>query len=244
MKWLVFLLALVAACDRGRKAVAPPPAEHTGPIEWVADDWAEALQRARREKKPILVDAWAKWCHSCLSMQAFVFSDPSMKAVADRFVWAAVDYEALDNAAVVDKFPAALFPTYLVVDAETETVAARWLGSASPAQFRAFLADGERAAQLEHAGELPASDPLSWLIKGDRAAAAGRHEEAVGHYAKALSVAPADWPRRPDVLVSQIGSLHQVDVGRCVDLGLTAMDQTGRTASASDFAAEAIRCAS
>jgi tetratricopeptide (TPR) repeat protein len=251
MKLAVVLLVACVACDRG-KAVAPPnapapaparaKAEHAGPIQWIADDWAATLQRARAEKKPIVIDAWTKWCHTCMSMQAFVLSDASMKAVADRFVWAALDYEALDNAAVVEKFPVDAFPTFLVIDAETETVAARWLGSASQAQFRHFLADGERAVQLAHGQALPDSDPLAWLVKGDRAAAAKRPDEAAAHYAKALSLAPADWPRRPDVLVSQISALADVDAGRCVELGIAAMDQTGSAASASDFAANAAMC--
>jgi thiol-disulfide isomerase/thioredoxin len=251
--WL--LLAFSVACDRGSKsAPATPPAPatsavkapapaHPGPIHWVVDDWAEAQRRALAENKPIVVDAWTKWCHTCLSMRSFVLSDPSMAAVADRFVWLALDYEALDNAATVEKFPATAYPTFFVIDPKTETVVSRWLGSASHAQFRAFVSDGERAMAMAHAAEMPANDPLAALVQGDRAATAGKHEEAAKHYAKALELAPADWARRPDALVSQVAALSEVDAGKCVDVALANLDRTGNTASASDFLAVSLGCA-
>src|SRR5262245_25729583 len=40
-----------------------------GPIAWRADDTAAAMAEAQAAGKPLFVDAWAPWCHTCLSMQ-------------------------------------------------------------------------------------------------------------------------------------------------------------------------------
>ena len=87
---LMPLLALLLGC-----AASPPgtavdsPDEQLsksrdGPIQWLHDDWIAALVKAREENKPLVVDVWAPWCHTCLSMKHYVLSDPSMASFADR----------------------------------------------------------------------------------------------------------------------------------------------------------------
>jgi thiol:disulfide interchange protein len=44
--------------------------EGAGPIVFVEDDYARALAEARARHVPIFVDAWATWCHTCLSMRS------------------------------------------------------------------------------------------------------------------------------------------------------------------------------
>src|SRR6266545_1957429 len=47
-------------------------------IPWISDDYAAAVARARSEKKPLFIDMWAPWCHTCLSMKQVVMVDPSL----------------------------------------------------------------------------------------------------------------------------------------------------------------------
>ena len=37
------------------------------PIEFIEDDYPRALAEARARAVPLFVDAWAPWCHTCLS---------------------------------------------------------------------------------------------------------------------------------------------------------------------------------
>src|SRR4051812_33041898 len=90
-------------------------------IRWIEDDYPKALAQARAAKLPLVVDTWAGWCHTCISMQSF-FGDPSLQAMAPRFVWLEVDSDKPVNAAFYAKFPVAGLPTYLVIDPSDEAI--------------------------------------------------------------------------------------------------------------------------
>ncbi|HTS79590.1 MAG TPA: thiol reductase thioredoxin, partial [Myxococcaceae bacterium] len=63
-------LSLLAAPTAASHGPAKPPPSG---IVFLEDDYRGALARARAEQKPLFLDSWATWCHSCLSMRAFVF---------------------------------------------------------------------------------------------------------------------------------------------------------------------------
>src|SRR5438067_5501079 len=104
---------------------------HSGGLRFIEDDYAGAVTRARSEHKPIISDIWASWCHTCLSMQRYVFPDPGLRPVADQVVWLAIDSENPRNKEFVDKFPLDAWPTFLVINPKDERVVGMWIGSAS-----------------------------------------------------------------------------------------------------------------
>ena len=110
-------LALLA-CRRPRRVRARREGGDLGAtgIHFVSDDFPGALARARAEGKPLFVDAWAPWCHSCVSMKSYVFPDAVLSGVADRFVWLEVDTEKPVNRAFVEQYPTEALPTLMVID--------------------------------------------------------------------------------------------------------------------------------
>jgi tetratricopeptide (TPR) repeat protein len=137
---------VLAACSRPSGGVAPsttPPAraDASTAIRFVEDDYPGALAEARARGVPLFIDAWASWCHSCLSMRSFVFPDPALSVVADRYVWLSLDTEREGNAALVTRLGVAVLPTLYVIDARDERVSLAWPGSLTARELATLLGD-------------------------------------------------------------------------------------------------------
>lgn len=209
------------------------PADPADPIRWHHDAAAAALAEARASGRPLLVDLWAPWCHTCLSMQQTVLRDPKLAPYADRFVWLALDTDRPANAAFVAKHPPAVWPTFYVIDPRAETVEARLLGAAGIAQFTAFLDEG--LALHAAAGE---AGPAALARVADRLAAAGAHAAAAEAYTAALAATAPDSPRRPALIVSRVNALYRAgDLRGCLAAGDVGLAEVGRghTPAAADF---------
>lgn len=210
----------------------PALAASAGGPKWHEDAYDAALAEARTSGRPLVIDLWAQWCHTCLSMKHTVLVEPGMAAVADRFVWLAMDTDRSVNAPALAKFPPEVWPTFFVVDPRDESVAARLLGSTDLPGFLSFLEAGERrVAGRESPYEAAAR-------AGAIAAAGGRHGEAADAFAAAIAGAPADWPRGPAVRVSHLNALYRLGAyERCAAAGGEGLEAAvrGHTPAAADF---------
>lgn len=213
-------------------------------IDWFEDDPEAAFRAARAAGKRVVVDLWAPWCHTCLSMQRFVLTAESLPSLSDRFIWLSLDTERESNAAWLTRLPPVVWPTFYVVEPNDTQVFGRWLGAASPGQFARFVTESDRSAALARAGTGGGPDPLARLVEADALAARGEPARAAAAYAEALRQAGPDWPRRPETLVAQITALAKLkDVPACLDLAARELDRTGSSASAVDFSYYALDCA-
>ena len=58
----------------------------TTSIAWLSD-WEEGVRRARRERKPILVDVYQDDCSGCIRLEEETLADPGIRAeVGSRFI--------------------------------------------------------------------------------------------------------------------------------------------------------------
>jgi thioredoxin-like negative regulator of GroEL len=236
-----------AAERSARGAVTSDPcaqskAEGSEVMPWIHDDLAGALACAKARKLPVVVDEWAPWCHTCLSMQTTVFTDPSFKPDVDRFVFLAIDTDKEVNADAVGTYPPSAWPTFYVIGDDAGgkpgTVLARFVGAASVAQFHAFLDAGRRA----QAGGVAGADAR--LLGAEQAITVKDLATAEQELTAALAEAPADWQRRPDVLTSLIQTKRRRgDRVGCLELADRSLDQTGNAAAATDFIFNAMLCA-
>jgi thiol-disulfide isomerase/thioredoxin len=252
------LVSALAGCKPEPEAEAnasPPPASQTatvascggthtegGSLHWYRDAYTEALRCAADKGVPLVIDMWAPWCHTCLSMQSTVLIDERLADYDRRMVFLALDTDREVNAAAVAAFPPAAWPTFFVVSPIDESIQSRFVGAATVEQFAGFLDDGERGHQALRGGELPSHDAAA--REGDRASARKDWDAARKAYEDALADAPREWPRRPDVLVSLIATRARAkDWSTCVEIATQRMDETGASASTTDFGSHALGCA-
>src|ERR671936_1329749 len=177
--------------------VATAVAANASGIEFIEDDYARALAQARDQHKPVLVDTWASWCHTCLSMKRFVFPDAGLRPIKDAVVWLSIDSENPKNNAFLDRFPLDAWPTFLIIEPRGERVVGRWIGAASVNDFRTFVQEGVRSAGAKQ----KTGAATAQLHRGYEARARGDFDAAAVAYRKALELTRKDDPARPERLI-------------------------------------------
>src|ERR1700690_1905413 len=98
----------IGGCEKSGPGIAAESAcgaggEPRGALVWHEDDYEGARACAKQRGVPLVVDMWARWCHTCLSMSQYVLADPALAPFADRFVFAGIDTDKPGNALVVAK---------------------------------------------------------------------------------------------------------------------------------------------
>lgn len=239
-----FLLgATLAGCGaRPAAGPAPPPEPVAEPkkLEFVEDDYPAARSVARESHKPLFIDAWAPWCHSCLSLRAFVFQDPALRPLAARFVWLSIDTEKDTNAAFLARFPNDVWPTLWVIDPDSEAPLLKWPGTATAIELAAMLEDAQRS----FANGQPDGAAAASAVRGDRAAARGDSAAAIKEYREALASSSGDWPRRPRVIDALLQTLAGAkDWVACVDLAMKELPDMPPGTPRADVAVNALACA-
>jgi tetratricopeptide (TPR) repeat protein len=223
---------------------ANPPAARELPF--IEDDYSGARARAAAERKLLFVDAWATWCHTCLSMKRFVLPDPGLAPMRDAVIWLSVETEAEKNRDFVEKYPIDGLPTFFLVDPAREEVVARWLGAGTVNELRRFVQVNAAAYASRHgSGQPPAAAAMR---RGDLARQRGDLAGAADAYRKAVRLSDVSDPARPERLVLLATALQRLAtpdaLRECAKLGASEMDHTGDSAVAADFAAAAAGCAS
>jgi thiol-disulfide isomerase/thioredoxin len=207
------------------------PSEHGGPLPWIADNPEHARALARESNRPIVVDFWAPWCHTCIAMKHGALQAESLAGFSGAFVWLAVDTDKPENAAFVAQFPPQAWPTFLVLGPDGETVLARLVGAATAEQFSGFLAS---------------VSPNSPASRAAAHRAAGRLEEAQSELSALVESLPAGSPLLPHALTELLSVLFaRGDLVGCLESGARHADAAfaGGTGAAGDFSYFWIRCA-
>lgn len=95
-----------------------------------------ALENAKTQGKPLFVMLYADWCPHCNQMKKEVFSDPAVMDFLNKnyvCVWKNVEKE--EGIALKDKYNTKSLPTFLFLDAKTETLLYALKGESKKADF-------------------------------------------------------------------------------------------------------------
>ena len=223
------LLALLALSAFSARAGLP----------FIENDYTKAIAQARAKNVPLVVEAWAPWCHTCRSMKANVYTDKSLDRYAGRFVWLSLNTEAPESASFLKRYPIPALPTLLVLDPKYDTVAVRYVGGANIAQLRTMLDESEQ----QHRSRMAVSADKA-LIEADGLAAEGHQEAAAKVYESAIASAPGRWKRFGRAAESLLFSLSMGnDNERCAARALALYPRVKGTVSSANVAAIGLSCA-
>ncbi len=78
----------------------------------------DGLERAKEERKPVLIDFWATWCKNCLAMEATTFRDDEVEEVLKDFVlvrYQAEDLKKSPTKEILDYYDVLGLPSYVVL---------------------------------------------------------------------------------------------------------------------------------
>src|SRR5260370_29916112 len=137
-------------------------------------------------------------------------------------------------------FPLDAWPTFLIVDPESEKVRGRFLGSGSVQEIRGFVQEGVRAYR-----EKGSTDP-AWAAQreGDAARNRGDLKATAEAYGRAVALSKPGDPQRPERLNLYIFALlHAKDYQTCVETALREARNLPESAMGADFQSFAFACA-
>ena len=98
-------------------AVGPITTHETTAVRW-GKDFSSALDRARKENKPVLVNFYADWCVWCKRLESTTLRDGKVAAMLqNQMVPISLDVEG-DGRELSNQYRVSGLPTILVLDSE------------------------------------------------------------------------------------------------------------------------------
>lgn len=104
-------------------------------ISW-NDDFDKALDEARENGKPLMVDFYTAWCHWCKELDSNTYTDAKVEELSDNFICVKVDADKNPNAAY--KYNVRGYPTVIFLNYDS-SVNKRVIGYKDPDVFAGIM---------------------------------------------------------------------------------------------------------
>ena len=153
MNVLLVIPLLLAGQDHGR-------------LEWFADGYEKALEKAKQERKLVFLDLWASWCGNCKRFDRAVLSDASVVAEMRDFVCLSIDAQSAQGVPLAARFAASDLPALVFLEPDG-TLRERLSGFRPAQQFvievRRIRADDGTLGEIERRLAANGDDVLARL---------------------------------------------------------------------------------
>jgi len=137
MKRITFLITmvLIAFTSFVGPSESGSKTEKEAGIQFHEGNWQEALQKAKKEGKPIFLDISASWCGPCKMLKASTFPNDEVGEFYNaNFINVAVDGEKGEGIELARKYKIRGYPTLIYLDSNGEVIA-QTAGYRNPEQF-------------------------------------------------------------------------------------------------------------
>ena len=113
MKKVLLCLALfvLLGCDKKMET-------NVVSISWIEDEPEVAFQKAKEEKKPLLIEFSADWCIYCGIIESTTLHDPQIVNLSEKFVSLRIDVDKPQNRSIVRQFQEKGIPLFVTTNDE------------------------------------------------------------------------------------------------------------------------------
>ncbi len=130
-KTIFLVSALIVVLMLGSCAKESEPAATAGGVGWLLS-MEEAVARAEKQDRPIMIDVYADWCGWCKRLDSDTYADDDVIARAGEFVSLKLDADA--NRSIMSQYGIGGLPTILFIGADGKEIH-RVIGYKPPAEF-------------------------------------------------------------------------------------------------------------
>ena len=103
------LMVILAVSCQWKKETPSAAAE---PLPWLTD-YTAAVESAKKEKKPLLIEFSTEWCPYCQYMKEMVFSEALVQEKLEEYVLVTLNGDMPEMQAKMEEFKVNGFPTYI-----------------------------------------------------------------------------------------------------------------------------------
>jgi thioredoxin 1 len=95
----------------------PSKKDGTEGIQFFKGTFKEALAKAKKENKMVMMDCYTTWCGPCKMLKSQVFIDKTLGDYMNaKYVCVAMDYENGEGPEIAQKYPVEGYPTLYFMD--------------------------------------------------------------------------------------------------------------------------------
>jgi thiol:disulfide interchange protein DsbD len=138
---LIYGILILVGASQGHinpwKPLSSPTSDAYSPVSsrvlHTLDETQKALQQARMEHRPVIMDFYADWCRSCKAIEAMIHDNATIQKQLQSFIILKIDLTANDanSEALRHQFDVIAPPTFLFFDDKGQTLAERLVGEIS-----------------------------------------------------------------------------------------------------------------